>query len=154
MNSTTTDDEGTEKCYFCEKTFKDKEKLEAHMNSNSCYQKEFECSFCDKIFPENYKLQRHIKFVHSKVKNAKCTMCEKEFPRKYDLERHINNVHDRDELIFRHAIIQNVKENTEIRSISNYSIFYVYIFVHIQKLNYIVKYHLDKVFAHLHAPDT
>ena len=107
MNSATTDDdEGTEKCYFCEKTFKDKEKLEAHMNSNSCYQKEFECSFCDKIFPENYKLQRHIKFVHSKVKNAKCTMCEKEFPRKYDLERHINNVHDRDELIFRHAIIQ------------------------------------------------
>ena len=56
--------------------------------------REFRRSFCEKVFKSKSTLKAHIEYVHEGKKKDKCDICNKEFPGKNALNEHIAAVHD------------------------------------------------------------
>ena len=81
------------KCKFCEKSFKIKDHLIAHINRNHLHK----CEFCEEQFSKRIELKIHIKSVHgnpNKILNHKCQLCDTTFKSKCSLKKHVNYVHE------------------------------------------------------------
>ena len=53
------------------------------------------CDICDKAFREKSKLNKHIDAVHEEKKPFTSAQCEAKFAKKSHLDEHVSSVHDR-----------------------------------------------------------
>ena len=82
------------KCDTCNENFKDKESLNAHVNSVHEKKNPFECYVCDAHFANKAKLKRHVTSVHeNKRRPFKCNTCDAGLVSLQYLNLHIESVH-------------------------------------------------------------
>ena len=76
-------------CSMCDKTFNSIEDSENHMILKQC--KEFKCNQCDKVFRQKHNLTAHINTVHNtkNLQNFECEFCNKIFKHKRSLRKHL-----------------------------------------------------------------
>ena len=80
------------RCMECDKSFRHKEYLFAHVKS--AHSKAFQCNVCDgKTFSSGNSLKRHIEIVHNGVKKHQCSHCNKKFALGQHLSLHEKVVH-------------------------------------------------------------
>ncbi len=53
----------------------------------------YKCEDCDKEYKKKEGLQAHIKIIHSRIKSLQCIKCDKYFVNKYKFKKHIYRVH-------------------------------------------------------------
>jgi hypothetical protein len=53
----------------------------------------YECEDCDKVYKKKDGLRAHIKIKHSKNQSLQCDKCYKYFLNKYKLKDHVRGVH-------------------------------------------------------------
>ena len=84
------DDQLTEICQFCEKSFKTKFTLKRHLETVHLQNSDviFECKICRKVFRRKDKLQKHEK-THLVIEvEIQCDVCDKKFQSEDGLEAH------------------------------------------------------------------
>lgn len=74
-------------CRECSRAFMSSDSFRRHLKIHIGF-KEFQCNACDKKFTERYDLQKH-QITHSDNKNFTCDICNRLFKRKYDLTLHM-----------------------------------------------------------------
>ena len=82
-------------CDICDKTYKYKKSLNAHMRmeheGTSGIKKPFKCDLCTSVFGEQKNLNAHKRLKHSDLASEfSCTTCGKTFNQKKNLKRHEN----------------------------------------------------------------
>lgn len=76
-------------CSQCEKSFKRRKKLTAHVTEEHTNDGLFFCGLCDKTFKRKKYFDVHNKDQHSdNVRLFYCGKCKKEFKKKFDMEKH------------------------------------------------------------------
>ena len=80
-------------CDICDKTYKYKKGLNAHMRmeheGTSGIIKTFKCDLCTSVFKEHKNLNAHKRLKHSDLATEfPCTTCGKKFNQKKNLKRH------------------------------------------------------------------
>ena len=85
------DKDGKWICSKCDKTFYSVAESENHLILKDC--KTFKCEQCDKVFKQKFNLTAHIRTVHSKenLENFVCEFCNKTFKHKCSLTKHLKN---------------------------------------------------------------
>lgn len=86
-------------CPICEKSFKNRSRCNAHINTHKEKPK-YPCKNCGKEFPNTIALQAHLETMHTPYFDATldafaCKLCNKEAPTKQRILNHINTNHYR-----------------------------------------------------------
>lgn len=82
----------TPKCQACDKVFKNRRLLNIHIRKDHLMEREFKCSECDMSFFRSTVLKKHM-VKHTGLRSLKCSVCSKIFGRPKSLKEHMK-VHD------------------------------------------------------------
>ena len=75
-------------CQECNKKFKTKDTLKAHMDKIHAKETPFSCSICERAFKRSFDLDRHFQLAHSGDRPYSCELCDKTFKLKSVLKKH------------------------------------------------------------------
>ncbi|OMJ86843.1 hypothetical protein SteCoe_11551 [Stentor coeruleus] len=81
-------------CHDCQLEFQSIRGLRQHEGKiHSKSEKILECSKCQKLFKNKYSLKAHLKQVHEKITKLPCEKCGKILFSKYTLKNHLKKHH-------------------------------------------------------------
>ena len=85
-------------CEHCGHLYRNKSKMDKHIQSVHMQVKKFECNLCNTKFVERNKLRLHNIEVHEKLKPFKCLDCEYRTARYGNLNLHRCNTHGKQKM--------------------------------------------------------
>ena len=86
-------------CAKCDRIFKQKDCLKAHVLKHHEKRLDFKCEFCGSEFPTLMEVNRHIRVLHTN--NVKCELCDKILNNPTKLLQHKYIHHNEKHLLFR-----------------------------------------------------
>lgn len=79
-----------QKCRYCQRMFRNEDKLTAHELKHTMEKVLYKCLYCHKVFKKLSSFDKHME-KHSRYASAvyKCHICQKAYPTEKNLERHM-----------------------------------------------------------------
>ena len=82
-------------CALCDKTFKRKDYLKAHIACGHEEKSQYNCSLCSYKCEQKSRMDRHVEEVHEKKNRLKCELCTKTFSASACMTAHVAAVHEK-----------------------------------------------------------
>lgn len=111
-NSSNTVLKTLQKCRYCQRMFRNEDKLTAHEMNHTMEKTLYKCTYCHKVFKKCTSFEKHME-KHNRYASAayKCNICKKAYPTEKNLERHM--LHHNIRLSFRCKSCGNRFESEE-----------------------------------------
>lgn len=88
LTTSTTQLKTLQKCRYCQRMFRNEDKLTAHELNHTMEKTLYKCLYCHKVFKKLTSYEKHME-NHSRHTLYKCHLCTKAYPTEKNLERHL-----------------------------------------------------------------